>query len=75
MIPNEYLFQGYQKEKIEKNCDILENGIHLEGKNCFVRCLFSIRECAHFFTIDDQEVVYPCLFAFNFSGNVLSLCF
>ncbi len=26
-----------------------------------------------FSTIDDQEVVYPCIFAFNFSSNVLVL--
>ncbi len=28
-----------------------------------------------FSTIDDQEVIYPCLFAFNFSGNVLIFLF
>jgi hypothetical protein len=28
-----------------------------------------------FSTIDDQEVIYPCFFAFNFSGNVLVLLF
>ncbi len=35
-----------------------------------------IRECAHFFSmIDDREVIYPCIFAFNFSNNVLILFF
>jgi hypothetical protein len=26
-----------------------------------------------FSTIDDQEVIYPCFFAFNFSSNILIL--
>ncbi len=34
-----------------------------------------IRECGHFFTIDNWEVIYPCLFAFNFSSTVLVLLF
>jgi hypothetical protein len=30
-----------------------------------------IRECARLFhDIDDREVIYPCLFAFNFSSNM-----
>jgi hypothetical protein len=28
-----------------------------------------------FSMIDDHEVIYPCLFAFNFSSNVLVLPF
>ncbi len=32
-----------------------------------------IKECARLFHIDNQEVVYPCLFAFNFLSNVLVL--
>jgi hypothetical protein len=34
-----------------------------------------IKECALFSTIDDQEVIYPCLFAFNFLSNLLVLPF
>jgi hypothetical protein len=30
-------------------------------------CIFS--------TINDQEIIYPCLFAFNFLGSVLLLLF
>jgi hypothetical protein len=30
-----------------------------------------IRECAHLFHV----VIYPCLFTFNFSGNMLVLLF
>jgi hypothetical protein len=32
--------------------------------NCF------IEECGHLFMIDDPEVIYLCLFAFNFSNHV-----
>jgi len=31
-----------------------------------------IRECAHFFMIDDQHFIYPCLFAFKFSRQRVS---
>ncbi len=31
-----------------------------------------IRECAHFFMIDDQHVIYPYLFAFKFSRQHVS---
>jgi hypothetical protein len=35
-----------------------------------------IKECAYiFFMIDDREVIYPCIFAFIFSSNVLILFF
>ncbi len=34
-----------------------------------------IKELARLFHINDQEVIYPCLFAFNFSSNVLVLLF
>jgi hypothetical protein len=40
--------------------------------NCF------IEECGHLFMIDDPEVIYFCLFAFNFSSIMLilfSMCF
>jgi len=33
-----------------------------------------IKECACLSTIDDREVIYPCLFAFSFS-NMLILLF
>jgi hypothetical protein len=29
-----------------------------------------IKELVVFFTIDNQNVIYPCLFAFNFSSNM-----
>jgi hypothetical protein len=32
-----------------------------------------IRECAHFFMIDDQHVIYPCFFAFKFSRQRVSI--
>jgi hypothetical protein len=38
---------------------------------CDMDCF--IRDMLVFSTIDDQEVVYPCIFAFNFSSNVLVL--
>jgi hypothetical protein len=28
-----------------------------------------------FSMIDDQEIIHPCLFVFNFSSNVLTLLF
>jgi hypothetical protein len=34
-----------------------------------------IRECVHLSMIDNQEVIYPCIFAFNFLNNVLILLF
>jgi hypothetical protein len=34
-----------------------------------------IKECACLSTINDREVIYPCLFAFNFAGNMLVLLF
>jgi hypothetical protein len=34
-----------------------------------------IKECGRLSMIDDQEVIYPCIFAFNFLGNVLVLLF
>jgi hypothetical protein len=35
-----------------------------------------IKECVHIFsTIDDQEVIYPFLFAFKFSSSMLILFF
>jgi hypothetical protein len=37
--------------------------------------IVSLRSVLIFSTIDDREVIYPCLFAFNFLGNVLILLF
>jgi hypothetical protein len=32
-----------------------------------------IRECACLFKIDDRKVIYPCIFAFNISSNMVVL--
>ncbi len=40
---------------------------------CDMYCF--IKEYACFSTIDNHKVIYPCLFAFNFSSNVLVLFF
>jgi hypothetical protein len=37
--------------------------------------IVSSRNVFIFSMIDDQEIIYPCLFAFNFSSNVLVLLF
>jgi hypothetical protein len=37
--------------------------------------IISLGNVPVFSTIDDQEVIYPCLFAFNFLSNVLVLLF
>ncbi len=34
-----------------------------------------IRSVRFFSTIDDREVIYPCLFAFNFLGSMLVFLF
>ncbi len=34
-----------------------------------------IKECVSLSIIDNWEVIYPCLFAFNFLGNMLVLFF
>jgi hypothetical protein len=38
-------------------------------------CIVSSRNVLVFFTIDIQEVIYSCLFAFNFSRSKLVLLF
>jgi hypothetical protein len=45
------------------------NGPPMHDMDCF------IMECAPLSTIDNQEVNYPHLFAFNFSSKVLVLFF
>jgi hypothetical protein len=35
--------------------------------------IISLGNVLIFSMIDDQKVIYPCLFAFNFLGNVLVL--
>jgi hypothetical protein len=37
--------------------------------------IVSSRNVPIFSTINDREVIYPCLFAFNFSNNMLVLLF
>jgi hypothetical protein len=37
--------------------------------------IVSSRSVLVFSTINDQKVIYPCLFTFNFLGNVLVLLF
>jgi hypothetical protein len=37
--------------------------------------IVSSRSVLIFFMIDDRKVIYPCLFRFNFLGNVLVLFF
>jgi hypothetical protein len=37
--------------------------------------IISLKSVPIFSTIDDQEIIYPCFFAFNFLGNMLILLF
>jgi len=37
--------------------------------------IVSLRNAPIFSMIDDQEVIYPCLFAFNLSSNMLLFFF
>jgi hypothetical protein len=37
--------------------------------------IVSLRSVHVFSIIDDQKDIYPCLFAFNFSSNMLVLLF